>query len=572
MGLSEPMFFVGVVEDNKDGRNEGRVRVRALGVHGTHEQISTQDLPWAICIAGSYDPNYQPPPLNSFVFGAFMDGRQAQHPLILGMIPTQYAEAMNPNSDGYGVISEDGPDDPLAKGFRPDDFGIHQRSKLGRGEDDIADDKSVYIKEVNANRKYNQRIADSDQTWNQPPTAYAAKYPYNRVIETAKHVIELDDTPGAERIMIAHRGDEGNSFIQIDSKGTVTEKAKGDRYEINDGTKHESSNHSVVTINGNAHVYVKGNKTEEVEGDYKLLVRGNAMFGVAKQMTINSGVQLQARSADVKIEANSGIMTLFGKNEIQFEAEKQLNFVANNIKHNALLDYAVYSTKGIKFSTPLDIHTVSSNMIITCTGLVPPSTVAQPVTGTIGESISVGLNVVSPGVNIAAVNGSFTGIFNATTVNAGAVTATAMNTPLLTATAVTATTGNFTTLGAPLPAGPVSYNALYKAPVVSVTIPTIPALIPPAVSNPSPPLFGIASGWAYPVGNGPKFITSVLTSPFSFMTGFLPPIDEGGYGMTRAQIPEPPAESTAPPGIQANGYYAKGYSAGFMTADDSIEE
>ena len=160
-----------------------------------------------------------------------------------------------------------------------------------------------------------------DETWAEPPSAYAAKYPYNKVLKTANHSIELDDSPGAERITIHHRA---GSYIEIDSIGTVKERAQGDRYEVNIGTKHESSGHQVVTINGNAHVYVKGNKTEEIEGDYKMLVHGNAEFGVGGQLNLNGGTQTQIRGGDVKIEANVGVMTLMGKKEIQFEATKSI--------------------------------------------------------------------------------------------------------------------------------------------------------------------------------------------------------------------------------------------------------
>jgi hypothetical protein len=44
LGFVQPMFFVGVVEDRNDPRVEGRVRVRAFGVHGSNQDIPTEEL------------------------------------------------------------------------------------------------------------------------------------------------------------------------------------------------------------------------------------------------------------------------------------------------------------------------------------------------------------------------------------------------------------------------------------------------------------------------------------------------------------------------------------------------
>ena len=405
-----------------------------------------------------------------------------------------------------------------------------------------------------------------DETWSEPPPAYAAKYPFNRVIKSGRHSIELDDSPGAERIMIHH---DSGAYIQIDSKGTVSEKAAADRYEINIGTKHESSGHSVVTVNGNAHVYVKGNKTEEIEGDYKLLVHGHTEIASGASLNINGSDQVNVRGAEVKVEANSGIMTLFAKKEIQFEARNQLNFVAKNIKATALNTYDVFSTKAIKLSTPGDIHNTASNIISLASGLIPPT----PLTGTAVPT--PGWSLTTPTMQIASVTTSHTGIFNATAVNAGAITSSSVvNSPLVVAASVAATTGDFTTLGAPLmTATGAAYNGLYRPPVVSISLPTLPVLLPPAVSAPIvAPLPGLTSGWAYPTGNSPAFIAEVLNPANAFaaiVADFLP-LGLGAWGMTLAKMPEPPKKSTS---IIPRGYYAMGYSGGYISAlDDSAKD
>jgi hypothetical protein len=558
-GIGQPQFFIGVVENNKDDSREGKIQVRAFGIHGSHSDIKTLDLPWAICASGNYDPNNPPPPLNSFVYGMFLDGRMAQHPLILGLIPGKYNEEMDPIQDGYGVIAEkDG--DLLGGTYAPRQFNA------GGGPDKLATSEKLletYLLAMAANRVHDQKIADTDETWSEPPPAYAAKYPYNKVIKTSRHSIEIDDSPGAERIMIHHNA---GSYIQIDAKGSVTERAEADRYEVNIGTKHESSGHSVVTINGNAHVYVKGNKTEEVEGDYKLLVHGNAEFGVGGQMNLNGGEQVQLRGGDVKLEANAGIMTLLGRKEIQVESTNQINFVSKNIKATALNTYDVFSTKAIKLSTPGDIHNTASNIISFASGLIPPT----PLTGTAVPT--PGWSLTTPSMQIASISTSHTGVFNTTALNSGIITSSSVvNSPAVVATTVAATSGDFSTLGAPLmTATGAAYNGAYRPPVVSVSIPSVPVLLPPAVSAPIvAPLPGLTSGWAYPTGNSPVFIAQVLNPVNAFaaiIADFLP-IGNGAWGMTQAKMPEPPGKSTS---IIPKGYYAMGYSAGVLSPlDDS---
>jgi len=561
-GISNPFFFIGMVEGNNDETHEGRVRVRAFGVHGTNQEIETTDLPWAMCAAGNYDPNNPPPALGSYVYGMFLDGKMAQHPIILGLLPGMYNTESDPTKDGEGVIPEKN-GDLLARGYTPNDFNA------GGGPDRLARGEllnETYLLQQAANRTHDQKIADTDETWSEPPPAYAAKYPYNRVIKSGRHSIELDDSPGAERIMIHH---DSGAYIQIDSKGTVSEKAAADRYEINIGTKHESSGHSVVTVNGNAHVYVKGNKTEEIEGDYKLLVHGHAEFGVGGQMNLNASDQVQLRGGDIKIEANAGIATLFAKKEIQFEARNQLNFVAKNIKATALNTYDVFSTKAIKLSTPGDIHNTASNIISLASGLIPPT----PLTGTAVPT--PGWSLTTPTMQIASVSTSHTGVFNTTILNSGLITSSSViNAPVVSATAVIATSGDFSNLGAPLmTATGAAYNGLYRPPVVSVSIPSVPALLPPAVSAPIvAPLPGLTSGWAYPTGNSPEFIAKVLNPANAFaaiIADFLP-LGLGAWGMTLAKMPEPPKKSTS---IIPRGYFAMGYSGGYISAlDDSAKD
>ncbi len=133
LGFVQPMFFVGVVEDRYDPRAEGRVRVRAFGVHGSNRDIPTDELPWATLIIGNHDVNFTPPPLNAWVFGFFIDGRDAQQPMILGLIPAAAAELVDPETKGWGSIPSEN-FDRLGQGSRARDLGLSPMSKLATGE------------------------------------------------------------------------------------------------------------------------------------------------------------------------------------------------------------------------------------------------------------------------------------------------------------------------------------------------------------------------------------------------------------------------------------------------------
>lgn len=88
-------FFVGVVEDNDDPLEIGRVRVRCFGVHSPYlNDIQIEDLPWASVLLPATEggtsgigrsPNGLLP--GTYVFGMFLDGKTSQSPLVFGSIP-----------------------------------------------------------------------------------------------------------------------------------------------------------------------------------------------------------------------------------------------------------------------------------------------------------------------------------------------------------------------------------------------------------------------------------------------------------------------------------------------------
>ena len=97
-GFESLVWFMGFVEDNSDELN-GRIRVRAFGFHPPFADgtVMTEDLPWAHVVRDSKFSSI--PDLGDLVIGFFLDGRDAQHPVVLGTINSAKfsAPSSNPN-------------------------------------------------------------------------------------------------------------------------------------------------------------------------------------------------------------------------------------------------------------------------------------------------------------------------------------------------------------------------------------------------------------------------------------------------------------------------------------------
>lgn len=362
VGLYEPLFFIGCVENNVDERLEKRVQVRAFGVHGTVDQVPTESLPWATLVYGSYDPNSPLPPINSFVFGFFVDGRDAQQPMILGLIPTQLTEVINPSVTGWGAIP--GRDSSIiAKGSTPDDYGQPSNSRLERGEN--LDQTYVLLQEMNRVKDVPSAKMNSDDDappFEEPAPAYNAQYPYNRVIETASHSIELDDTPGAERITIFHKS---GSYVSIDTNGTSVHKSTADKYEINDTHQHVYiGGKSNVTIMGDSRVLVKGNKIEEIEGNLMQIVHGNHLLSVAGQMNLNASEEVQMRAAKLRLEANVEGINIKAGRDIKIQSAESTSIKAKATFIDSAETTDIKAGDDIHIDSSADIHIKASEVKI----------------------------------------------------------------------------------------------------------------------------------------------------------------------------------------------------------------
>jgi hypothetical protein len=93
-----------------------------------------------------------------------------------------------------------------------------------------------------------------------------SQYPKNQVQETVSgHILEFDDTPGNERVLIKHNTGAG---VEMRADGTVIVSAVNNKVEVT-GADHK------VIVEGNGQLIYNGNLNLKVAGDMILDVGGN---------------------------------------------------------------------------------------------------------------------------------------------------------------------------------------------------------------------------------------------------------------------------------------------------------
>jgi len=198
-------------------------------------------------------------------------------------------------------------------------------------------------------------VANSTVNWSQSPIPYNATYPNDRVYQSESgHIIEYDDTPGAERINIHHAA---GTFYEVDSEGNLTNKVKGSRtiiVESNDMVYVQGSGH--VTIDGDMSVLVRGQSQVEIIGNSNIVVHGD----LTQQVYGSSSTHV---FGDYNLEVDGNMNTLI-KGALNTEVIGALSLGSNsNIGVNAggmvSLDGSTINwNSGV--SSPVSVNTIPS--------------------------------------------------------------------------------------------------------------------------------------------------------------------------------------------------------------------
>jgi len=247
--------FEGVVVNVDDPRKLQRVKVRCFSVYG-HD-----DSPWAM--PSSSQPGYSDsgavniPPVGSRVWVEFQEG-QPNYPIYSGGYVFE---------EGYG---------------RPD-RGIPIEAEPG------------YQANKTPTPMHAQGEVDGSDIEGSPrgipgvpKSNFRGEYPHVKGWWTAGgHRVELDDTPGKERVLIEHKM---GAHIEILRDGTID--------IVSTGTVRHYAKRQEETIAGDSFSHIKGVKHETIDGGMKLTVAGGYEVSFGKDVTYEFKGKSEVIAAD----------------------------------------------------------------------------------------------------------------------------------------------------------------------------------------------------------------------------------------------------------------------------------
>lgn len=351
---SNLLWFFGVVENRMDPNFLGRVQVRCFGHHTANRlDIPTEDLPWAMVMqpvtsAAQTEVGESPTGIveGSWVVGFFIDGEEAQQPLVIGSIggyankPEKLSEdeADDWYAWGFKDIREEkdlenrgfpGPPVTVRKGtgslpneIVEDQYVSRYPRSSGQGKSTlpslakgVKDLTNYHTEEVSSNStrerttkvmkepmlsKYmnetrNIQTSRHGVSYDQPTTPYNAQYPFNHVKQTESgHIIEFDDTPGAERIHEYHRS---GTFREIHPDGKLVSQTMSEKYDLTESNSYE---------------YAKGEKFETFRKGLYTMVNAGRFGGEDYELRVcgSSNYNLTVEEGDVNVKTTTGQINL----------------------------------------------------------------------------------------------------------------------------------------------------------------------------------------------------------------------------------------------------------------------
>lgn len=263
-GQNGTFWFFGIVEDNKDPENSGRVRVRCFGIHTIDKTaIPTNTLPWALVgvSTNSSASDIGTIAVGTCVYGIFLDGVEMQRPFVQLVVPGLH---IGTNTQlGFSNLKPN-----------PPKQGSYTGNPYAR------------VKNIPERTYYSDLQSANNLTITEPKNTRQPKYTYNiATMSETGHVIERDDTPGNERLCLQHAD---GSYLEMNQNHNMVLKTINDLYSFCKNHYQSIYKDRVIAVGGSDYLRViSGNKVIEIPGGDFILEAKNANITTTGNYTLN---------------------------------------------------------------------------------------------------------------------------------------------------------------------------------------------------------------------------------------------------------------------------------------------
>jgi hypothetical protein len=243
--------------------------------------------------------------------------------------------------------------DPNANYPTKEYAGISETNKLAQG-----DVRGTIVQEKNNNRMKGAKLPGGE-AWDEPESAFRGAYPYNKVTQTESgHIIEVDDTPGSERIHIYHRS---GTYVEIDANGSMVKRTKGSSYEIIDRNgKISIAGRADISVNGACNIFVGNDANIEVEGDVNLTCHNDITAMAGGTLNLSATEEVNITSSNVNIQAYNQ-MNLSSNVALNLHSTYSVHMSANANVHIDSVD--VFQNATTNYNQADNIHIKSNESI-----------------------------------------------------------------------------------------------------------------------------------------------------------------------------------------------------------------
>lgn len=319
----DPVWFIGIVE-LIDELAVGRCKVRAFGFHGPRPEIpfnpnvdgvsqnqgtisrggtdipnpgiDKNDLPWASILQSGASQGIIE--VGEWVFGCFLDGRDAQHPVVMGIIPGQNNGLPGEVAGGNGYTNA---------AHAAENFGSSSMHPAITGEGGRGNAQNL----IAASRETYQ-TGGRQGLVTSPPYTHAAHDAMTRVMSSQNKLNSF--ITNNDDIVIQ----SGKSQIQIDSGGNVTIYAPSSSIEFVGAAIKNATKGAISQSAGSKYtVHVsEGGVQFDTQGDFEI---NCASFKVnaRDRAHVQAGAALDFRGARVHVNARADNIDMWAKGKLR---------------------------------------------------------------------------------------------------------------------------------------------------------------------------------------------------------------------------------------------------------------